>query len=73
MPDDRKRYIKDSISHVLATFKISNKQLTSTVGMLMSTSAAVYMAPLYIRKLYHAMGHDMRAANDMALAKEDLR
>lgn len=58
VPDDKKRYMKDNTPDVLATLNIGNKQLTSIVGMLMS-SAAVYMAPLYISKLYHAMGHDM--------------
>lgn len=40
----------------------------------MSVSAAVNMAPLFIRRLYQAMGEDMDgAAGSIGLAREDLQ
>ena len=48
--------------------------LASDAGMLMSVSAAVYTAPLYIRKLYQSMGGNMdNDVDNPALAREDLQ
>ena len=47
--------------------------LASVAGMLMSVSAAVYIALLYIRKLYQSMGENMDDdVDNPALAREDL-
>ena len=47
--------IKTAITTVLLKKKASNRELAGIAGMLMSASPALYMAPLYLRSLYHSM------------------
>ena len=53
-----------------------NRQLARVAGFLMSVSAAVNRAPLYLRKLYHdqSMGENMDGmTGDAVLASKDLQ
>ena len=63
-----------TIADLLAVHTYTNRRLVSVAGMLTSVSAAVYMAPLYIRKLYQSTGKNMDDDVDTpALAREDLQ
>ena len=59
VPVDKKLYIKEVTGGLLFAGQYTNRQLASVAGLLMSVSAAVNMAPLYIRRLYQAMGENM--------------
>jgi len=77
VPAYKVQYILDAINEVLLADKATNRQLASNAGVLMSISAAIHMAPVYIRTLYHAMDSMLRsagwdgAAGDLSLARDD--
>lgn len=74
VPADKKLYIKEVTGDSLSAGQYTNRQLASVAGLLMSVSAAVNMAPLYIRRLYQSMGEDMDSiAEDAGLALQDLQ
>ena len=58
-PEDKKVYIKQTISDLVEANQFTNMQLASVAGMLMAISPAVYVASLYLRKLYQSMGENM--------------
>ena len=73
VPADKKVYIRHMIAELLGVHAYAYRRLASVAGMLMSVSAAVYMAPLYIRKLYQSMGGNMDDdTGNPALTREDL-
>ncbi len=74
LPDDKRAYIVETISGLLISRNYTNRQLASAAGMLMSISAVVHMAPLYIRKLYQSIGVNKNSMTDNpAVARYDLQ
>jgi ubiquinone biosynthesis protein UbiJ len=76
VPADKVQYILSAINEVLLADKATNRQLASIAGMLMSISAAVHMAPLYTRTLYHALDSSTGwdgAAGNLSMARDDLQ
>ena len=55
IPQDKVDRIKAAITTLLHKEKASSRELAGVAGMLMSASPALYMAPLYLRSLYHSM------------------
>ena len=74
VPADKKLCIKEITGGLLFAGQYTNQQLAGAAGLLMSVSAAVNMAPLYIRRFYQSMGENMDSfAEDAGLASQDLQ
>lgn len=63
-----------SVMQCLSVAGHTNKQSASVAGMIVSIPAAVYIALLYIRKLYQSTGKKLgNMADNAALVAEDLQ
>lgn len=76
VPTDKVVYIQGLIEQALVAPSISSRRLASIAGFLMSIAPAVYMAPLYTRRLFQAMsgneGWDL-PVQDSTIAVPDLQ